>query len=107
MIGIDDVRMALLEADEAGDPLERARILNEKVLPGIAEVRQGVIKERALSVKEACDFGNGGGGLTYSQVAGELSVSKPLIQQMVALAREIHTLRLAAKTNGYLPKGPR
>jgi hypothetical protein len=38
--------------------------------------------------------------LTYSQVASVLGVSKPLIQQMVALAREIHTLRLASRSNG-------
>lgn len=100
MTAIEEMQSGLLEAEEMDDPLERARILNEKVLPAMAEVRQGVIKQRALSVKEACDFGDGGGGLTYSQVASELGVSKPLIQQMVALAREIHTLRLAAKSNG-------
>ena len=100
MTAIEEMQSGWLEAEEMDDPLERARILNEKVLPAMAEVRQGVIKQRALSVKEACDFGDGGGGLTYSQVASELGVSKPLIQQMVALAREIHTLRLAAKSNG-------
>jgi hypothetical protein len=97
---IEEVQSGLLEAEGMEDPLERARILNEKVLPAMAMVRQGVIKQRALSVKEACDFGDGGGGLTYSQVASELGVSKPLIQQMVALAREIHTLRLASRSNG-------
>jgi|TARA_R110002110_G_scaffold257282_1_gene473237 hypothetical protein len=97
---IEEVQSGLIEAEGMEDPLERARVLNEKVLPAMAAARQGVIKERALSVKEACDFGDGGGGLTYSQVAGELGVSKPLIQQMVALAREIHTLRLAARSNG-------
>ena len=100
MTAIEEMQSGLSEAEGAEDPLERARILNEKVLPAMAAVRQGVIKQRALSVKEACDFGDGGGGLTYSQVASELGVSKPLIQQMVALAREIHTLRLAAKSNG-------
>jgi hypothetical protein len=97
---IEEVQSGLMEAEGMEDPLERARVLNEKVLPAMAAARQGVIKDRALSVKEACDFGDGGGGLTYSQVAGELGVSKPLIQQMVALAREIHTLRLAARSNG-------
>ena len=100
MTAIEEVQSGLIEAEGMEDPLERARVLNEKVLPAMAAARQGVIKERALSVKEACDFGDGGGGLTYSQVAGELGVSKPLIQQMVALAREIHTLRLAARSNG-------
>ena len=100
MTAIEEVQSGLMEAEGMEDPLERARVLNEKVLPAMAAARQGVIKERALSVKEACDFGDGGGGLTYSQVAGELGVSKPLIQQMVALAREIHTLRLAARSNG-------
>lgn len=100
MTAIEEVQSGLIEAEGMEDPLERARVLNEKVLPAMAAARQGVIKDRALSVKEACDFGDGGGGLTYSQVAGELGVSKPLIQQMVALAREIHTLRLAARSNG-------
>ena len=100
MTAIEEVQSGLIEAEGMEDPLERARVLNEKVLPAMAAARQGVIKDRALSVKEACDFGDGGGGLTYSQVAGELGVSKPLIQQMVALAREIHTLRLAARRNG-------
>ncbi|MBD02937.1 MAG: hypothetical protein CME24_01160 [Gemmatimonadetes bacterium] len=100
MTAIEEMQSGLSEAEGTEDPLERARILNEKVLPAMAALRQGVIKQRALSVKEACDFGDGGGGLTYSQVASELGVSKPLIQQMVALAREIHTLRLAAKSNG-------
>jgi len=100
MTALEEVQSGLSEAAEMEDPLERARILNQKVLPAMAEVRQGVIKQRALSVKEACDFGDGGEGLTYSQVASELGVSKPLIQQMVALAREIHTLRVASKLNG-------
>ena len=86
MTAIEEVQSGLIEAEGMEDPLERARVLNEKVLPAMAAARQGVIKDRALSVKEACDFGDGGGGLTYSQVAGELGVSKPLIQQMVALA---------------------
>ena len=63
-------------------------------------ISQKVIAQRALSVKEACDFGNGGDGLTYSQVAMSLAVSKPLVQQMVSLAREIHTLRI--RQNGSL-----
>ena len=46
-------------------------------------------------MKEACEFGAGGDGVTYSQVANELGVSKPLIQQMVALAREIHSMRVS------------
>lgn|GEM_PF-1594131 len=96
-----EVREILDKALNTDDPLERARLLNEDVLEAVVELRQEVIKQRALSVKEACDFGNGGAGLTYSQVASELGVSKPLIQQMVALAREIHTMRVA-KTNGQL-----
>jgi hypothetical protein len=96
-----NVQEILKEALDTTDPLERARVLNEDVLPAVVELRQAVIKQRALSVKEACDFGNDGVGLTYSQVASELGVSKPLIQQMVALAREIHTMRVA-KTNGQL-----
>jgi len=98
MIEVEDLLEQALETD---DPLERARILNDMVLPAVVELRQSVIKQRALSVKEACDFGAGGEGLTYSQVASELGVSKPLIQQMVALAREIHVLRLR-QSNGQL-----
>ena len=94
------VERLLQDALESEDPLERARILNNEVLPAVAELRQSIIKERALSVKEACDFGNGGDGFTYSEVANAMTVSKPLVQQMVALAREIHTLRMVASTNG-------
>lgn len=82
------------DALDSDDPLERARLLNEEVLPAVTALRQSIITQRALSVKEACDFGNGGDGFTYSQVANTLGVSKPLVQQMVALAREIHTLRM-------------
>ena len=96
------VERLLHDALESDDPLERARILNNEVLPAVAELRQSIIKERALSVKEACDFGNGGDGFTYSEVANAMTVSKPLVQQMVALAREIHTLRLLSSTNGSL-----
>ena len=85
-------------AMEEQDPLERARLLNDQVLPAIADLKKSVITQRALSVKEACDFGNQGDGLTYSQVANELGVSKPLIQQMVALARQIHTIRTQSST---------
>ena len=96
------VERLLQVALESEDPLERARILNNEVLPAVADLRQSIIKERALSVKEACDFGNGGDGFTYSEVANAMTVSKPLVQQMVALAREIHTLRMVASTNGSI-----
>ena len=89
----------LEQASNQEDPLERAKFLNREVLPAIAELKQSVIMQRALSVKEACDFGNEGEGLTYSQVANELGVSKPLIQQIVALARQIHTIRTQNSTN--------
>ena len=59
MTALEEVQSGLSEAAETEDPLVRARILNEKVLPAMASVRQGVIKQRALSVKEACDFGDG------------------------------------------------
>jgi DNA-directed RNA polymerase specialized sigma24 family protein len=43
-----------------------------------------------LAIKESCEFGGPDAeGLSYSQIAEELAVSKPLIQQMVALARKI------------------
>ena len=96
-----EVQQILKQALATEDPLERARILNEDVLPAVTELRQTIIKQRALSVKEACDFGAGGDVLTYSQVASELGVSKPLIQQMVALAREIHSMRVA-RSNGQV-----
>lgn len=96
------VERLLQVALESEDPLERARILNNEVLPAVADLRQSIIKERALSVKEACDFGNGGDGFTYSEVANAMTVSKPLVQQMVALAREIHTLRMVSSTNGSI-----
>ena len=94
MIKLDSL---MREAMDTEDPLERARILNKKVLPALHTFRETVITQRALSVKEACDFGNDGGGFTYSQIARKLGVSKPLVQQMVSLAREIHTLRMNSK----------
>tara|TARA_B100001250_G_scaffold151566_2_gene130014 strand:+ start:18755 stop:19045 length:291 start_codon:yes stop_codon:yes gene_type:complete len=95
-----NVEGLLGRASKLDDPLERAQYLNDHVLPAVTELRQDIIAQRALSVKEACDFGNGGDGLTYSQVARSLAVSKPLVQQMVSLAREIHTLRV--RRNGSL-----
>ena len=96
-----EVQQILKQALATEDPLERARILNEDVLPAVTELRQTIIKQRALSVKEACDFGAGGDGLTYSQVASELVGSKPSIQLMVALAREILSMRVA-RSNGQV-----
>jgi hypothetical protein len=84
----------LTEARDTADPMERARLLNEQVLPAVAAFRRTAIAERALSVKEACDFGNDGSGFTYSQIAREMGVSKPLVQQMVALARSIQEERM-------------
>lgn len=72
------------------DPIERATVLHKRLLPQVAEIRRQIIEARALSIKESCDFGgNDGEGFSYSQMADTLGVSKPLIQQMVALARKI------------------
>lgn len=72
------------------DPVERATQLHKKMLPKVAEIRRQIIEARALSIKESCDFGGeDGSGFSYSQMADTLDVSKPLIQQMVALARKI------------------
>lgn len=72
------------------DPIERATLLHKKMLPYVAEIRRQIIEARALSIKESCDFGGpDGDGFSYSEMADTLSVSKPLIQQMVALARKI------------------
>lgn len=100
---MSEVENLFVSAMKVEDPLERARLLNEEVLPAVGELRQQIIKQRALSVKEACDFGGGNDseGLTYSKVASELGVSKPLIQQMVALAREI-TVMSMSKANESL-----
>jgi predicted DNA-binding protein (UPF0251 family) len=71
------------------DPVERATILHKKMIPYVAEIRRQ-IEARALSIKESCEFGGiDGEGFSYSEMADRLSVSKPLIQQMVALARKI------------------
>jgi hypothetical protein len=95
-----DLNTLMSQARDTTDPLERARLLNEEVLPALTSFRQVVIAERALSVKEACDFGNGGDGLTYSQIARDMGVSKPLVQQMVALARKIHAERMKRRVVG-------
>lgn len=82
------------QVKDVEDPMERARLLNERVLPAADAFRRSAIAERALSVKEASDFGYGGDGFTYSQIAKEMGVSKPLVQQMVALARSIQEQKM-------------
>jgi hypothetical protein len=80
----------LKQIQKMTDPVERARVLHYELLPGVAEIRRNIIELRALAIKESCEFGGADGdGLSYSAMAGELTVSKPLIQQMVALARKI------------------
>jgi hypothetical protein len=80
----------LKQIQKMTDPVERARVLHYELLPGVAEIRRNIIELRALAIKESCEFGGtDGDGLSYSAMAGELTVSKPLIQQMVALARKI------------------
>ena len=46
-----EVKELLDKALNTDDPLERARLLNEDVLNAVVELRQEVIKQRALSVK--------------------------------------------------------
>lgn len=78
------------EVAKISDPVHRARVLHFELLPQVAEIRRSIIEQRALAIKESCEFGGDDQeGLSYSAMAGELSVSKPLIQQMVALARKI------------------
>ena len=80
----------LKQIQKITDPVERALVLHYELLPGVAEIRRNIIELRALAIKESCEFGGtDGDGLSYSAMAGELTVSKPLIQQMVALARKI------------------
>ena len=80
----------LKQIQKITDPVERARVLHYELLPGVAEIRRNIIELRALAIKESCEVGGtDGDGLSYSAMAGELTVSKPLIQQMVALARKI------------------
>jgi DNA-binding transcriptional regulator YdaS (Cro superfamily) len=60
------------------------------MIPQVAEIRRQIIEARALAIKESCEFGGtDADGLSYSQIADMLGVSKPLVQQMVALARKI------------------
>jgi len=84
------IESKIKEVQKISDPVERARVLHYELLPGVAEIRRNIIELRALAIKESCEFGGmDGDGLSYSAMAGELTVSKPLIQQMVALARKI------------------
>jgi DNA-directed RNA polymerase specialized sigma24 family protein len=72
------------------DPVERAKQLHTEMLYKVSEIRRQIIEARALAIKESCEFGGvDADGLSYSEIAQELGVSKPLIQQMVALARKI------------------
>jgi len=80
----------LKDTKKVTDPVERAKILHFELLPYVVELRRSIIESRALAIKESCEFGGEDSeGLSYSEMAGELGVSKPLIQQMVALARKI------------------
>lgn len=80
----------LKQALAIDDPVKRAEILHARLLPMVTEIRRQIIEARALAIKESCDFGGvDAEGLSYSQMATRLGVSKPLIQQMVALARKI------------------
>lgn len=84
------IESRLKEVLSIEDPVERATVLHSEMLPAVAEIRRAIIEARALAIKESCDFGGADAeGLSYSEIADKLNVSKPLIQQMVALARKI------------------
>lgn len=84
------IEAKLKETLQEVDPVKRAKKLHSEMLPAVAEVRRQIIEARALAIKESCEFGGPDGeGLSYFEIAEELKVSKPLIQQMVALARKI------------------
>jgi predicted DNA-binding protein (UPF0251 family) len=84
------IESRLKEVLSEADPVVRAKRLHSEMLPAVAEVRRQIIEARALAIKESCEFGGSDAdGLSYFEIAEELGVSKPLIQQMVALARKI------------------
>lgn len=84
------IESRLQEVLKIEDPVKRSIVLHNEMLPAVAEIRRNIIEARALAIKESCEFGGPDAeGLSYSQIAEELAVSKPLIQQMVALARKI------------------
>jgi hypothetical protein len=84
------IEAKLKETLQEVDPVKRAKKLHSEMLPAVAEVRRQIIEARALAIKESCEFGGPDSeGLSYFEIAEELKVSKPLIQQMVALARKI------------------
>ena len=80
----------LADVLKISDPVLRSKKLHCEMLPAVSEIRRQIIEARALAIKESCEFGGADfSGLSYSEIAGELNVSKPLIQQMVALGRKI------------------
>lgn len=84
------IESMLDEVLKISDPVKRAELLHAQMLPRVAEIRRQIIEARALAIKESCEFGGPDAeGLSYSQIADHLEVSKPLVQQMVALARKI------------------
>lgn len=84
------IEAKLKETLQEVDPVKRAKKLHSEMLPAVAELRRQIIEARALAIKESCEFGGpDNDGLSYFEIAEELKVSKPLIQQMVALARKI------------------
>jgi DNA-binding transcriptional regulator YdaS (Cro superfamily) len=84
------IESSLKEVLSITDPVKRAELLHNQMIPQVAEIRRQIIEARALAIKESCEFGGtDADGLSYSQIADMLGVSKPLVQQMVALARKI------------------
>ena len=84
------IESSLKEILSITDPVKRAELLHSQMIPQVAEIRRQIIEARALAIKESCEFGgHDADGLSYSQIADLLGVSKPLVQQMVALARKI------------------
>ena len=66
------------------DPLRRAALIQTGVLPKLGQLTEVIYLIRAQAVLELWDDGR---GPTYRDIARQLGVSKPLVQQMIAFAR--------------------
>lgn len=80
------------KAQRIKDPLVRARVIHQKVLPALDGFRKEVIDARARAAFDAA-YGDGspsrGRQVFQTEVAEELGISKPLAQQLIAHARQL------------------
>jgi AcrR family transcriptional regulator len=74
------------KAEAMSDPLRRALFVEGELIPLVEQTRARILELRAKAVYDAWNEGN---GMVYRDIAKALGVSKPLVQQMIAYARQL------------------